>query len=167
MSPLRFQAGGALRPGSLYIEQLHRPSAALPLCRQALVLQPEHPTIQADCAELLLASGQPTAYLQQFPAMLRHPNPGRQIALLAMAWVAARQLNDSTAARRHATELTQRYAMLNADLTWRYPGIIYALQHSGAPTARIDPLVDVLYLLEKPISLDDATRQRLQRLLQR
>lgn len=158
-----------LQTAVLLFEQLHRPNAAQLLCQQALALLPAQPDTQAKCAEIMLASGQPAAYLHQLPTLLRHPNPRTQPALLALAWVAARQLNDKTATRRHATELTQRYATLvrGPDITlgFSFSGTIYALRHSGSPTARIDPLVDVLYLLEKPTSKDNA--DALQHLLQR
>jgi hypothetical protein len=149
------------RLGGVAHEDLHEEFVAVALLRRASEQDPGDPGILADLAETYFAAGQ----IEQFARTVaqidqRRASPDVRVAIAALLW--ARGRLTGTAKDETANQLLRAYresvTVTDANLQRSWNGTKHALAYGCHRFEDVKPIIDVLTLLEEPIT-DDTPAQ--------
>jgi tetratricopeptide (TPR) repeat protein len=151
--------------GSFAHEHLNNDAVALELLRRAHDLDPERESILVNLAEVYFATGQ----YQDFAHAASKANrptatDDERVALAALTWAVSRLTRTSDYAK--GQNLLRRYREIGNDtsINWSWKGTKHALAYGRHRYEEVKPILDVLALLEKPVT--DQARAQLADLLQ-
>ena len=121
--------------------------------------------ILTDLAEAYFASGRYDDFARTAAQIdRRSTTPDQRVAMAALAWAAARLTH--TADDTHRARLMEAFRKLanGTVIQWTWTGTKHALRYGHVRYEAAKPIVDVLDLLEQPVT--DETREKLARLMQ-